>query len=472
MNIVRSIKGRLFLWLLCFTSGLIIAISAFLYHQAREIILQSIDETLHSKLQIIIGLLHEEHGTIELELSEVITGEYSIPRSGHYYEVIMGGNTLAASPSLVGYNFDLTSTTIERHDKRRNNIVYMSAGPGGEPIRVLQHDMVFLKDDFRVFIAEDISSQLTMIRTFRNILFAVIPAGIAFICVTGILIARASLMPINDFSSKLSKITHKTLSRRLDTDKEVVELAGLAGSFNAMLDRLQCVFESEKRLISDASHGLKTPIAVIKVHCEVLCQRRRSAQEYEEALETIKAIADGMERLVRNLLSLARLDSGILSVADFKPLRLNDCIESAIQIAMPTAKDKNIDIQNFMTTEVSIMADRDRLTEALLNLITNAILYNKHNGLVELSCIVQDGLAKLFIKDTGIGIKNSDLQDIFKRFYRCNNHTDADGNGLGLSIAELIIKAHGGHIGVDSELNRGSCFTVVLPVPQAFVSFT
>ncbi len=462
MNIPRSIKWRLFLWLLCFTSGLIIAISAFLYHQAGDIILQSIDETLHSKLQIIIGLLHEEHGTIELELSEVVTGEYSIPRSGHYYEVIMGGNTLAASPSLAGYNFDLTSATIEHHDKRRNNIVYMSAGPGGEPIRVLQHDMVFLKNDFRVFIAEDISSQLTMIRTFRNILFIVLPAGIVLICVIGILIARTSLMPINDFSSKLNKITHKTLSQRLDTDKEVMELAGLAGSFNAMLDRLQCVFESEKRLISDASHGLKTPIAVIKTHCEVLCQRQRSVREYEEALETIKSVADGMERLVRNLLSLARLDSGILKIADFKPLYLNECIESAIQISMPAAKEKNINIRNFMTDEVSIMADRDRLTEALLNIITNAILYNKNNGIVELSCTVEDGLAKLFIKDTGIGIKNSDLQNVFKRFYRCDNHAEADGNGLGLSIAELIVKAHGGHIDVDSELNKGSCFKIVL----------
>ncbi len=468
MSVLRSIKGRLFLWLLCLTSGLIMAISAFLYYEIKAIIFQGIDKTLHSKLQIIIGLLHEEHGAIELELSEVIAGEYSIPRSGHYYKVIMDNRILAVSPSLVNADFDLTSPNIEHQNKRRNEIVYTSVGPDGEPIRVLQQQTVLLNRHFSVFAAEDISANLAMIRAFRNLLFVLLPAGTVFICAVGILIVRAALMPIDAFSSRLNTITHQTLSQRLDTGKEVRELTGLAGSFNAMLDRLQGVFESEKRLVSDASHGLKTPISVIKTHCEVLCQRQRSAGEYVEALETIKSVADAMDRLVSNLLCLARLDSGILTVADFRPVRLSDCIESAIEMAMPLAKEKNISISNSIAGDVGVPADRDRLTEAILNLLTNAIEYNKDGGFVGLSSVVEGGMVKVRITDTGIGIKGVDILNIFNRFYRCDNHAVSDGSGLGLSIVKSIIQAHGGYINVDSEIDKGSCFTVVLPATEAF----
>jgi hypothetical protein len=103
---LRSITGRLVFWFFICTSIVLISVGVFLYERVGNIVISSVDRTLHSKLQIITGLLHDEHGTIELELSEIIAGEYVIPRSGHYYKVMMGKNVLAASPSLAGDDFE------------------------------------------------------------------------------------------------------------------------------------------------------------------------------------------------------------------------------------------------------------------------------------------------------------------------------------------------------------------------------
>jgi hypothetical protein len=117
-------------------------------------------------------------------------------------------------------------------------------------------------------------------------------------------------LPLDIFTASISRITHRSLDNRLVVRTEVQELDGLAESFNDMLDRLQSAFESERRLVSDASHELKTPVSVIKAHCDVLLLKDRSKEEYREALVTIQDVSANMGRLINDLLSLARLDAG------------------------------------------------------------------------------------------------------------------------------------------------------------------
>ena len=245
-KILKSIKGQLFFWSFTFTSALLLAVGLFLYYEVKAIVLHSVDHTLHSKMQMITGLLHEEHGMVELELTEVISGEYSIPRSGHYYRVIMNGKTLAASPSLVDNDYDLASGRLEYHDRRLKEKVFTSIGPDKEPIRVLEHDFEFLGRSFSVFVAESLADSLTMIRTFRQFLFVTIPASIFIVSLAGLWITTQSLKPIKTFSFRIKTITHKNLNKRIDTKKEAEELAVLADSFNEMLNRLQNAFEAEK----------------------------------------------------------------------------------------------------------------------------------------------------------------------------------------------------------------------------------
>ena len=293
-RVLNSIKSRLFFWLFISTSLLLIAVGLFLYYEVKDIVLGSVDRALHARMQVVTGLLHEEHDTIELELTEVILGEYSIPRSGHYYKVMMDGRLLAASPSLVDSNFNLTEGVLEYHDESLKKYIYTSVGPDGEPIRVLQHDLTAFGATFSVFAAESLSTSIEMMYRFRRFLLIIIPSGILVVSFVGLWLAKRSLIPIEVFSARVRTITHRTLGERIDAEAETRELRGLSDSFNEMLDRLQKVFDSMRRLIGDASHELKTPVSVIRTQCDVVLQKERTSEEYIEAVNTLRQRPQGV----------------------------------------------------------------------------------------------------------------------------------------------------------------------------------
>ncbi len=460
---IRSIKGKLFVWFFAFSSVLLIILGFSLYHKFKETIFSSVDNALHSKLQILKGLLHEEHDSIEFELDEVVLGEYSIPRSGHYYKIIMNGEVEFISESLVDDDFDLASGRLESYDEELMEKIYTSTGPADEPIRVLQHDFEFLNIPTSVFVAESISENLSMLNSIKLFFFIITPSSIFILGIVGLLIAEQSLKPLKKFSSAIETITHKTLSKRILSAVEAEELRSLADSFNAMLDRLQNAFDAEKRLVADASHELKTPLSVIKAQCEVLLQKDRAKEEYIEAFETIKHSVESLNKLLNDLMSLSRLDSGILSAADFEIVPVNDCIKNAIHLVKVLAEEKNIHISIDTKENITIPGNKDRITEALLNIIENAVRYNKTGGSVEVSAFKDNTRAEITIKDTGIGIKNNDLKKIFERFYRADASRSTEGTGLGLSIADTIVKAHSGSISVKSKPGEGSSFVITLP---------
>ncbi len=461
---LRTIKGRLFAWSFSFIATMLLAMGVFLYHEVEELILESVDKALHSKEQLITGLLHQEHNNIKFELSEIMLGEYSLPRSGHYYKVLMNGLLLAASPSMVENDFDLTSTSIASSDVEKNEKIYMGTGPDKEPIRTLHHSFRTYGRSFDIFVAESIQEEVGMIHTFRNFLMIIILVSILIVCLVNRWIITRSLLPLDVFAASISKITHRSLDDRLTVKTEVQELDGLAESFNDMLDRLQRAFESERRLVSDASHELKTPVSVIKAHCDVLLLNDRSKEEYREALVTIQDVSANMGRLINDLLSLARLDAGVLSTANLGAVSLDTCIHNALRLVQPLAEQRAVSVKVSSLNDLYLQGDGDRLTEALLNLIENAVRYNQEHGVVDVSYVQNDVAVHIMVADTGIGIAEEDRNRIFDRFYRADAVRNSDGTGLGLNIVKLIVEGHHGTITVDSTEGEGSSFTITLPL--------
>jgi signal transduction histidine kinase len=282
-------------------------------------------------------------------------------------------------------------------------------------------------------------------------------------------ITNRALEPLDRITSEVAAISDgRSLHRRLPSEEVANDEWGrLAAQLNAMIGRLETSFGALRRFTADASHELKTPLAVLRADVERAMHVPQASNEQLVALEEALQETTRMANLVESLLTLARADEGRFDLhrerIELLPLA-RDVFETAVilgedaalTVTMPVAQDATVD------------GDPTRLRQLLLNLITNAIKYTPKGGEVELSLVRSDHEVTFSVRDTGIGIAAADLPHIFERFYRADRvRSRADergGFGLGLSISQWIAQAHGGSLTVQSRLHRGSIFTVTLPL--------
>lgn len=466
MKIYNSIKGRLVLWIFTFISVLLIIIGVSIYYKVKNAIFTSIDNSLDSKIEIVTGLLHYEEGEIEFELSEFVSGSYAVPRSGAYYKVLLDGEVFAASPSLADDTYDFVPDRSGMSGEDPVDVAFTAVGPGDERVRVMKHEFDFLGRQAAVYLAESIEESLYVIERIRLFLIFTVPLSILLAGLVSMFIVKRSLTPLSLFSGAVRQITHENLNERIEASVQTNELKDLAASFNGMLDRLQKAFEVEKRIISDASHELKTPLSVIRTQCDIILRRSRTADEYIEAVETIKESGMSMNRLVNDLLSLARLDSGLLIPEKFSDFAFNECIEDAAALVALPAEKRGVRIITDLRSGAAVSGEKEKLTEAILNIIENAVKYNKEGGSVVISASLDDKEAMVRIEDTGMGIAEDERDRIFERFYRADRSRSTEGTGLGLSISKAVIEAHNGRIEVSGSPGKGSCFTVIIPAAK------
>jgi heavy metal sensor kinase len=463
--LINSIKGRLLLWIFVSVTILFAGFGYALHRKLHYVVEDSLDRMLHANLQFVKGLVHSHDGvSIECESNEFMQGDYMTPDSGHYYKVLIDGELLAAADSLPDKNFNLTPGEPLEHHARAKEWVYQTKGANGEPLRVIRHDFTFMDKSVRVEVAEDVSENILMIDRLTNYFLIVTPVVILLIALISITIASLSLRPLDKFSAALEKISHKNLDARLAEKTQTRELRRLARKFNSLLARLQQAFEAEKHLLGDAAHELKTPLAVIKAECDIALSKSRAADQYAGSLKEVRTVADAMLEQINGLLMLTRLDSGILDVGTFQQISLNSCVEDAVRMAEPLARKKNIAISIAQNSEMKVLGDKDTLTEAVLNLVENAIKYNHPGGFVAVELLRRAERAEIVVIDTGIGISKEDRERIFDRFYRSAEARNAEGSGLGLSIVRVIAQTHQGDIAVEAPPDGGSRFILRLPL--------
>jgi heavy metal sensor kinase len=461
-----SITGRLIVRLRLGAALILVTAGIFLFNEVRDLVISSVDNTLHSKRQMVTGLLCEKDGRIELELSNIIAGEYAIPRSGHYYRVMMDDRVLATSPSLVTEAFVFVPAGPVSAGRLPGETLYTSTGPDDEPVRILNYQYSAYGKTFDITLAESLVDSFEILDAFRRYLLISIPAIIVVLCLIAWQSARTSLRPLSSFSRMIERITHKNLTGRIDLKTTVRELANIAESFNAMLDRLNRVFESQKRFAADASHELKTPVSVARTLCDVALQRPRTAKEYADSLREIQSSLQSTTKLINDLLSLSRLDAGLISSKELTPVSLKDCIINAIELTKVIAAEKRVKVTVETDEELFVGGSRTALNEAFLNLLENAVRYNRDQGSVSISGRKANGKVIVVVSDTGIGIQRNDVDRIFERFYRADTVRNIAGTGLGLSIVKSVVEFHSGEIAVESEPGKGSSFETTFPAVE------
>ncbi len=290
-----------------------------------------------------------------------------------------------------------------------------------------------------------------------NLLFF-IPAFIG-----GHIFARKAMEPILDISDKLAKITSENLNERVIVPQTKDELEELALSFNLLLDRINEAFKRERQFIGDVAHELKTPLSIIRSGVEIALSRSRSISEYKKSLQEVLVDTNRLSATLNNVLNLAWSESQHTDQI-VEVVNLSQSLEELRDIAVKLASPKHILVKSMILPEVNVLGKSDKLGQAILNLIDNAVKFTPQDGCITLSLSLSKNRAVVKIKDSGIGVSEPDLPHIFERFYRGAKAEKILGSGLGLAITASIIHAHHGEISVKSQIEHGSVFTVSLPL--------
>lgn len=296
--------------------------------------------------------------------------------------------------------------------------------------------------------------------------------SILFIYIAGRFFSKRAFDPVKEMTEKAKVISATNLDLRLNSNGSKDELSELANTFNEMLSRLENSFDAQKHFVSNISHELRTPLAAIITELELSTNKEKNITEYKSTIQNALVDAKKLVRLSNSLLDLAKASYDPTEIS-FKQIRIDEVLLDARQHVQQINPDYKIDIafeQEFENdSQIAINGNEYLLKVAFANLFENGCKFSKNKtSIISISfnqhlSTHHSSLITLNFSDKGIGISETDLKNVFTPFYRGENKKYADGNGIGLSLAQKIILLHKGSISVQSKENIGTTFTVDLP---------
>lgn len=304
--------------------------------------------------------------------------------------------------------------------------------------------------------------QSSAIETVIQISFVILPFFLILSAIGGYIITKNAFTPIEKIRRIAEKINEgNDLSQRINLGKGDDELHTLANTFDVMFNRLQTSFENEIQFTSDVSHELRTPITVILTQAEYGKDSISSVKDAQKSFGIIEKEGQKMSKLVSQLLTLARMERGRQKL-NIENINLSELLEIIIETQTLSAKTKNIKFVTKIMPEIYANIDEMMIVRVFTNLISNAISYGKQNGTITVELFLQENRIVSKISDNGIGISEDKLDKIWLRFYQVDSSKNGDNSGLGLSMVKKIIELHKGEIFVESELGKGTTFTIIL----------
>ena len=311
----------------------------------------------------------------------------------------------------------------------------------------------------------DMDNAAATLRSVMRIMVIFLPVVLIMAIIAGRRITNRAFEPVARITNAANSINSGSdLSKRLPQGENRDELYYLTETLNQMIERLENAFQSEKEFSSDVSHELKTPISVILAECEYTLQENRKEMEYIESIEIIQKQCMRTMSLIHQLLQVSRtIDKE--KALDKENFNLSLLCESILDELTLTAEDNGVALQGDIQKDIEICADETLIMRMIINLLTNAVKYSKGcvDPKVELT-LSKGKRIRISVKDNGIGIREEDQPNIFRRFYKVDKSRTAEENsfGLGLAMVKWIAEAHNGEVSLHSQLGKGSEFTILL----------
>ncbi len=281
----------------------------------------------------------------------------------------------------------------------------------------------------------------------------------------GWMLAGLALRPVQDIADRTRQITAENLAERIPVRDVDDELGRLIASINLTLTRLESSFEQMKQFSMNVAHELRTPLTILRGEAELALGKELAAEEAARLLNMVLEETGRMAHIIDDLLTLAKAEAGQIGFERTEvgiQVLVQELYEDAVTLAVP----KNLSVVLEDNQSARVMGNESRLRQLFRILLSNAVQYTDPDGDIRISCRLRDNEVHVAIQDTGIGIPEESLSRIFERFYRVDQaRTRAKGgSGLGLPLAQWIVRSHLGHISIDSKLGKGTTFTVVLPL--------
>ena len=471
-----SLRLQLAAWYTIAFAVLLLLTGAVFYQYLEHSLEASVDTALHLRAQQIGSSLVLQNGTITLrDLTIALPGldtathgadtKSADVNQGALVRLLdahgrMLGETPAFRALLVpaaSVTQSLASTpwqgTIKTRLDQEVRLDSRRLSVQGKPVAVIQ-------------VGESLATLHTLLHQLVAALLVVGFLVLASCAVGSYWLAGRSFAPMKRLAETARKIQAGDVHQRVPVPPVRDEMQYLALTFNEMLDSLDQSFSRQRRFVADASHELRTPVAVIRNKAEVALLRPRSQDDYCTVLHSIHAETQRLSHLISDLLALARGDEGQARF-EREAVRLDRLVESVAANADGLAHERDIHLSVQVSQPVTLIGDEARLMQVIMNLLDNAIRYTNAGGQVQVCLQATASQARLVVHDTGIGIAPEHLPHLFERFYRADQartRTGGSGTGLGLSIVEWVVRMHDGSVGVRSQLGRGSSFTVTLPL--------
>jgi heavy metal sensor kinase len=426
---------------------------------------RSVDETEYHDLQeraedVQSVLSHKAANQTLQELTSALTSIYEVKDDGKYLQVRDDqGNWIFRSKRMIAENPDLPAP-----DRLPKNGQVIEFHQSTRYVRVLAYPIAVRGRHYSVQTGIALNKSMVLLSSFRSKLLLLAPIVILLAAAGGHAMSRKALAPVAALAAEARRINDRNLGIRLPVPNAQDEISDLSLTLNQMLERIDKAFASVRSFTGNASHELRTPIALLRTEIEVALYRPRNGEEYRVTLRRLHEETVRMTSLVENLLTLARSDGGAEAMS-LTPIGLESLLRRAGETWTGEAIKASLDFRvEIPSVDIFVLCDENGVQRLLSILLENGVKYTPSGGTVLLFANIEEERISISVRDTGIGIADEYRDRIFDRFFRgpAKAGHSISGSGLGLALAKWIADCHGTELRVESKPGNGSCFTFSL----------
>ena len=461
-----SLRGRLTLFYSTILT-VILAVFGFLFYDALGLVLENkLTAELRDRVVYLTAFQHLQAGEARLVFNPNDRREaYLVQSAARYYQVFQlpSGVLLVQSQEL-----ELMGARLSPEEVRALTSAQEFTDLQLETERLRFHNAVITGNNATSFLVR-VGIPLTPAdeaqRGFLRSLLFLMPLGVLVSALAGWQMARRALNPLTQLAAAARKIDIEKLQQRLPTRGTGDEVDEVAVAFNETLARLENSVGQMKQFTASISHELRTPLTTLRGEAEIALLQASSVEDYRRVLASQLEEFNKLSHMINQLLILASAEAGEIQWTE-QSVDLSGLVGSLVDQLEPVATAKKITLETNTPPNINVRGDASWIERVILNLLDNAIKFSSEGGHVRVSVEAEDGDAVLRVADTGIGIQAEALPHIFERFYRAepSRSKQIEGVGLGLSLVKWIVDRHRGRIKVESQVGKGSCFTVRLPL--------